>query len=48
MTSHKEYPWLLTLSLNNMEGIARFVRGLPTECMVDKDSDFASYLMIKE
>lgn len=45
-TSHKEYPWLLNLSLNTLEGIARFVRGLPTECLVDKDSDFGSYLML--
>ena len=45
-TNQKDYPWLLSLSLNTLEGIARFVRGLPTECMVDKESDFGSYLFL--
>ena len=45
-TNQKEYPWLLSLSLNTLDGIARFVRGLPTECMVDKDSDLGSYLFL--
>ncbi len=46
LTSHKEFPWLLTLSVNNLEGIARFVRGLPSECWVDKDSDLGAYLLV--
>lgn len=44
-TSHKEFPWLLTLSVNSLEGIARFVRGLPSECLVDKDSELGAYLL---
>ncbi|MDE5812874.1 MAG: ATP-binding protein [Muribaculaceae bacterium] len=46
LTSHKDYPWLLTLSVNSLEGIARFVRGLPSECMVDKDTDLGACLFI--
>lgn len=45
-TSHKEYPWLLNLNVNTLEGIARFVRGLPTECMVEKDSDLGACLLL--
>lgn len=45
-TSHKEYPWMLTLNVNTLEGIARFVRGLPSECLVEKDSDLGSCLFV--
>ncbi len=45
-TGNKEFPWLLTLSVNSLEGIARFVRGLPTECRIEKDSDLGSYLFV--
>ncbi|MDE6561629.1 MAG: ATP-binding protein [Muribaculaceae bacterium] len=45
-TSDRNYPWLLTLSVNTLEGIARFVRGLPTECRIDKESDLGSYLFV--
>lgn len=45
-TGRKDYPWLLTLSVNTLEGIARFVRGLPSECMVDKDSDLGTCLFL--
>ncbi len=46
LTGHKEYPWLLTLSLNTLEGIGRFVRGLPSECLVDKGTDLGSMIFI--
>ena len=45
-TGHKDYPWLLTLNVNTLEGIARFVRGLPSECQVEKDSDLGACLFI--
>ncbi len=45
-TGSGAYPWLLTLSVNSLEGIARFVRGLPTECNVEKESDLGSYLYV--
>ncbi len=45
-SGNQEYPWLLTLNVNSLEGIARFVRGLPTECYVEKDSDLGSYLFV--
>lgn len=44
-TGNQDYPWLLRLSLNTLEGIARFVRGLPTECMVEKESDLGAFLL---
>ena len=44
-TGIKDYPWLLTLDLNTLEGIGRFVRGLPSECLVEKDSDLGAYLL---
>lgn len=40
-----DYPWVLRLTVNSLEGIARFVRGLPSECKVDKDSELAAYLI---
>lgn len=40
-----EYPWLLTLHLNNLAGLARFVRGLPEECRYDAGSDFGAYML---
>ena len=43
-SGNNEFPWILNLSVNSLEGIARFVRGLPSECLVDKDSDLGSYL----
>lgn len=46
MTGHKDFPWLLNLSVNTLDGIGRFVRGLPTECMVDKESDLGAFLLI--
>lgn len=46
LTSHKDFPWLLTLCVNSLEGIARFVRGLPSECMVEKNTDLGGYLLI--
>ena len=46
LTSHKEYPWLLTLNVNTLDGIARFVRGLPSECLVEKDSDLGSVIFL--
>ena len=33
-----EYPWLLNLSVNKLDGIVRFVRGLPNECAFEKGS----------
>ncbi|MDE6290176.1 MAG: WYL domain-containing protein, partial [Muribaculaceae bacterium] len=45
-TNHRDYPWLLSLCVNTLEGIARFVRGLPSECMVEKDSDLGACLMV--
>ncbi|MDE5849456.1 MAG: ATP-binding protein [Muribaculaceae bacterium] len=45
-TNHKEYPWLLSVSVNTLEGIARFVRGLPSECLVEKDSDLGAFLLL--
>ncbi len=44
MTGKSEYPWLLTLNLNTLEGIGRFVRGIPTECKVEKGTDLGVYL----
>lgn len=44
-TGNQEFPWLLTLSVNSLEGIARFVRGLPTECQVEKETDLGAYLL---
>ncbi|MCM1297105.1 MAG: putative DNA binding domain-containing protein, partial [Muribaculaceae bacterium] len=41
----KDFPWLLTLHVNNLMGIARFVRGLPEECKYDQDSDFGAYML---
>ncbi|MDE5998301.1 MAG: putative DNA binding domain-containing protein [Muribaculaceae bacterium] len=46
LTGQKDYPWLLSLSLNTLEGIGRFVRGLPTECKVDKETDLGAFLML--
>lgn len=46
LTGHKDFPWLLTLHVNTLEGIARFVRGLPSECLVDKDSDLGACLLV--
>lgn len=46
MTGHKQFPWLLSLSLNSLEGIGRFVRGLPSECLVDKETDLGTFLML--
>ncbi len=43
-TSNQKYPWLLTLSVNSLEGIARFVRGLRKECSVEENSALDSYL----
>lgn len=40
----KDYPWLLILHLNNLDGIARFVRGLPEECRIKEDSELAKFL----
>ena len=45
-TNHKDYPWMLNLSVNSLEGIARFVRGLPTECQVEKESELGAYLLL--
>lgn len=45
MTGHKDFPWLLSLSLNTLEGIGRFVRGLPSECQIDKETDLGAFLM---
>ena len=44
-TGHKEYPWRLNISVNTLEGIARFVRGLPEECDVDENTDLGSFLL---
>lgn len=41
----KDFPWLLTLHLNNLNGLARFVRGLPEECRYDSNSDFGAFMM---
>ncbi|MDE6786120.1 MAG: hypothetical protein K2J46_03650, partial [Muribaculaceae bacterium] len=46
ITNHSQFPWLLTLSVNTLEGIGRFVRGLPTECLVEKDSDLGAFLLL--
>ncbi len=45
-TNHEDYPWLLNLSVNSLDGIARFVRGLPTECLVEKESELGAYLLL--
>ncbi len=45
LTGRKDYPWLLTLNVNTLEGIGRFVRGLPTECHVDKDTELGAFLL---
>ncbi len=44
LTSYKDYPWLLTLTLNTLEGIGRFVRGLPSECHVNEESELYAFL----
>lgn len=44
-TGHTDYPWLLTLHVNNLMGIARFVRGLPEECRYDTNSHFGSFML---
>ena len=44
-SGRKEYPWRLTLCVNSLEGIARFVRGLPNECHVEDGSDLHSYIL---
>ncbi len=46
MTGNKDFPWLITLSLNSLEGIGRFVRGLPSECLVEKESDLGAFLLL--
>lgn len=46
MTGNRDYPWQLTLSLNNLDGIGRFVRGLPSECQVDKETELGSFLLL--
>lgn len=46
ITNHIEYPWLLSLSLNTLDGIGRFVRGLPTECLVEKETDLGAFLQL--
>ncbi|MDE6194714.1 MAG: putative DNA binding domain-containing protein [Muribaculaceae bacterium] len=38
-TGRRDYPWLLNLSVNTLEGIVRFVRGLPNECAIEEGSD---------
>ncbi len=43
-TGRKNFPWLLTVSVNTFEGVGRFVRGLPSECEVDPESELANYL----
>lgn len=43
-TGDKNYPWLLTLHLNCLDGIARFVRGLSEECRYDENSQLAEFL----
>lgn len=45
-SGRNDYPWILTLSLNSLEGIGRFVRGLPDECLVDKNSDLGAFLLL--
>ncbi len=46
MTGNKDYPWLLNISVNSLEGIVRFVRGLPSECWVEKESDLGACLLL--
>lgn len=46
LTNKKNYPWLLALNVNTLEGIARFVRGLPSECLVEKESELGAYLFL--
>lgn len=43
-TGNKDFPWLLTVAVNTLEGVARFVRGLPNEYDIDSDSALASLL----
>ena len=38
-TGRHDYPWLLNLCVNTLEGIVRFVRGLPDECALEEGSD---------
>ncbi|MDE6342418.1 MAG: WYL domain-containing protein, partial [Muribaculaceae bacterium] len=46
-TGKTDWPWLLTVSVNSLEGVARFVMGLPDECEVDEDSELAAYVRKK-
>ncbi len=46
LSGHKDFPWILTLSLNTFDGIARFVRGLPSECRVEKESELGEFLLL--
>lgn len=41
----RDFPWTLSTEVNTLDGVARFVRGLPNECHVDPDSVLASYLL---
>lgn len=45
LTGKSDFPWLLSLCLNTLEGIGRFVRGLPTECKVEKETDLGAFLL---
>lgn len=41
-TGKSDYPWLFSVSVNSLDGVARFVRGIPDECRYDSSSEFAS------
>lgn len=44
-SARKDFPWTLNVSVNSFDGVARFVRGLPSECYVEKDSELAAFLL---
>lgn len=43
-TGRTDFPWLFTISVNSLDGVGRFVRGLPSECRYDDNSDLAAFL----
>ncbi|MCM1141165.1 MAG: putative DNA binding domain-containing protein [Muribaculum sp.] len=42
-TEDRDFPWLLSLHVNSLDGIVRFVRGLPEECRFAEDSVLDKY-----
>ncbi len=44
LTGRPDFPWLLTLNVNTLDGIGRFVMGLPTECRVEEETELKDYI----